>query len=68
MMQTIEVIVCSTGETRIETKGFAGSVCQLASRFLEEALGAKASERLTAEYYHQAAPLVQKLGQEGGGP
>ncbi len=66
MQQTIEVIVSSTGETRIESKGFAGNACQQASRFLEEALGAKTSERLTAEYYHQPLTEVQQLDQKGG--
>ena len=66
MIRTIEVIVSPTGETRIETKGFAGAACQEASRFLESALGAKASERLTAEYFGQFAAATQKLGQEGG--
>jgi hypothetical protein len=65
MIKTIEVVISRNGESRIETKGFAGAACQEASRFLESALGAKTSERLTAEYYHQAAAQVQKLGQEG---
>ena len=66
MIQTIEVIVSPTGETRIETKGFSGAACQEASRFLESALGAKTSERLTAEHYRQGASQIQKVGQEGG--
>ena len=66
MIQTIEVIVSPTGESRIETKGFAGAACQEASRFLESALGAKTSEQLTAEYYLQSVPQTQKLGQQGG--
>ena len=65
-MMQIEVIVSPTGETRIETKGFDGAACQAASRFLESALGAKASERLTADYYRQATETTQKLGQDGG--
>ena len=39
MNGTIEVIVSPTGETRIETKGFAGSSCRDASRFIEQSLG-----------------------------
>jgi hypothetical protein len=39
--------------TKIETKGFAGASCRDASRFIEEALGQRAGEQLTAEF-HQA--------------
>ena len=49
--RTIEVIVSPAGETTIQTKGFVGSQCQQASRFLEQALGKQAVERLTAEFY-----------------
>jgi hypothetical protein len=61
-MKTIEVIVSPTGETRLETKGFAGSSCQDASRLLEQALGAKAGEQLTAEYYAEQAQHQQIQG------
>jgi hypothetical protein len=54
MTKTIEMIISATGQIRVETKGFAGSVCQAASRFLEEALGPRQSEHLTAEF-HQCA-------------
>jgi hypothetical protein len=50
-MKIIEIIVSPQGETRVETKGFAGSECQQASRFVEEALGKSTAERLTGEYY-----------------
>ena len=51
--QIIEVIVSPTGETKVETKGFTGAGCRDASRFLEAALGLRASEQLTAEYHAQ---------------
>jgi hypothetical protein len=63
--RTIEVIVSRTGETRIETRGFAGSGCQEASRYLEQALGIRAAEKLTAEFYHSAVQ-AQLLHQKGG--
>ena len=66
MNKTIEVVISPTGETRIETKGFAGATCQDSSRFLESALGVKTSERLTADYFRQVDAATQKLGQEGG--
>lgn len=51
MTKIIEIIVSPKGETKLETKGFAGSGCQEATRALEAALGAKTGESLTGEYY-----------------
>jgi len=47
-MQTIEIIISPQGESKIETKGFTGSSCRQASRFLDLGLGTQASEKLTA--------------------
>jgi hypothetical protein len=55
MSRIIEVTVSPTGETRIQTKGYAGSDCLQASIFLEQALGMKTSDTKTAEYYEQAS-------------
>ena len=52
MEKTIEIIVSPDGETKLQTSGFAGAECQQASRFLEEALGIRNSETLTAEFHH----------------
>jgi hypothetical protein len=54
MPRTIEVIVSPKGETKLQTKGFAGGDCLQASKFLEEALGIPLSESKTAEYYEAA--------------
>ena len=51
MNKSIVVIISPQGETKIETKGFAGTECQQASEFLEKALGQRQSEQLTAEFY-----------------
>ncbi len=51
MSKIIEVIVASNGETRVETKGFAGSECREASRFIEDALGKCVSEIRTPEFH-----------------
>lgn len=51
MSQIIEIIVSPTGQTTAQTKGFAGSSCQDASRFIEQALGQKTSEQFTDEFY-----------------
>ena len=53
-MKTIEIIVSPTGETRVETKGFTGSSCRDASKALEEAMGKRGEERLTAEFYQSS--------------
>lgn len=53
MTKTIEIIVSPTGETMVQTKGFAGSSCRDASRFIEEALGQRKGEQLTPEFYQR---------------
>jgi hypothetical protein len=62
--RTIEVIVSPTGETKLETKGFAGSSCRQASQFLEQALGQSVSDQVTPEFYAQANSSQQI--QQGG--
>ena len=57
-MKTIEIIVASDGKTTVQTKGFAGSSCRDASRFLEQALGQRTAEELTAEF-HQTETVPQ---------
>jgi hypothetical protein len=61
--KTIEITVSPKGEISIQTKGFAGASCRDASRFLEEALGARQGETLTAEF-HQG--LSTRLEQSQG--
>ena len=50
----IEVIVSPQGDAAVQTKGYAGADCLLASKFLEQALGATVNDRKTAEFYQQA--------------
>ena len=54
-MKTIEIVVAPNGQTRVETKGFAGAECQQASEFVEQALGRRTSEQVTAEFHQQVA-------------
>jgi hypothetical protein len=54
----IEIIVTPSGETKLETKGFAGASCQNVSRFLEQALGQTTSQELTPEF-HQSDRISQ---------
>ncbi len=52
MNKTIEITVGPTGETKVETKGFTGGDCRIASQFVEQALGRRTSEQLKGEFYH----------------
>ena len=63
-MKTIEIIITAKGETAVTTKGFAGSSCRDASKFIEQALGQRTTETLTAEF-HQAQPVEQQQQQRG---
>lgn len=60
MPRTIEVIVAPTGETTVQTKGYAGSDCLQASRFLEHALGVSATDLKTAEFYTSAPTQIDQ--------
>jgi hypothetical protein len=62
MARIIEVTVSLTGETTVQTRGYAGTDCLQASKFLEQALGVIATDRKTAEYY-QPIPVEQHVQQ-----
>jgi hypothetical protein len=62
MSRIIEVTVSPKGEATVQTKGYAGSDCLQASRFLEQALGVVSDERKTGEYF-QTAPAQQQVQQ-----
>ena len=59
MSKTIEIIVSPKGETSVQTKGFIGGTCREASKFIEEALGKRTGEQLTAEF-HQSESVRQE--------
>lgn len=61
-MRTIEIIVTPEGRTTVQTKGFHGSSCREASRFIEQAIGNPTGERLTSEFYQ--AESVQQTRQQ----
>lgn len=58
-MKTLEITVRPNGETNVETKGVAGGSCREASLFVEQALGARSAETITAEFYQP-----EQAGQE----
>jgi hypothetical protein len=61
--KTIEITVGPTGETKVETKGFTGGDCRIASQFVEQALGKQTSEQLTSEFYRGEQQAGQDLRQ-----
>ncbi|QDU24952.1 hypothetical protein ETAA8_00130 [Anatilimnocola aggregata] len=63
--KTIEIIVSPTGATTVVTHGFTGAACQEASRFLEQALGARLSEQRTSAFY-EATPTTAVLERQEG--
>jgi len=62
-MRRIEIIVTPEGDTSVHTRGFSASNCREASRYLEEALGKRAGERLTTEF-HLAHHVDQQARQQ----
>ncbi len=62
MSKVIEITVNPKGETTVQTRGFSGSACREASRFVEQALGQRTAETLTAEF-HEGQPAGQELRQ-----
>jgi hypothetical protein len=60
--KVIEITVSPTGESKVETRGFTGGACRDASRFVEQALGSRTAETLTAEY-HQGQQAAEELKQ-----
>jgi hypothetical protein len=61
-MRTIEITVSPTGETIVQTRGYTGSDCLHASKWLEQALGQVAAEQKTAEFFQ--APSVEQQVQQ----
>jgi hypothetical protein len=62
LSKTIELVVSPKGETTVQTKGFSGGECRDASRFVEQALGQRTAETLTAEF-HQGNQASQDVRQ-----
>jgi hypothetical protein len=60
MPRIIEVLVSKTGETTVQTKGYAGGECLNASKFLEQALGIVSVDRKTTEFYQTETSAQQQ--------
>ncbi len=63
----IEMTVSPDGTATIQTVGFAGSTCQLADKFLRDALGVIASEQLTPEYHISVTETPTAIQSQNGG-
>jgi hypothetical protein len=61
-MKIIEITIDPKGQSKVETHGFTGGECREASKFIEQALGQRVDERLTAEFY-QGQAIDQQLKQ-----
>jgi hypothetical protein len=61
-MRIIEITVDAKGQSKVETRGFTGGECREASKFIEQALGQRTDEKLTADFY-QAQSSEQQLKQ-----
>jgi len=57
-MKRVEITVSPKGETIVKTKGFTGSECVNASKFIELALGKSSSQIKTAEFYSSTSNEV----------
>ena len=55
MNPTIEIIVSPTGQAQVLTRGFTGTNCRDATRFLEQTLGKPTKEQLTSEFDQPAS-------------
>ena len=62
MSKVIEITVDPKGEATVQTRGFSGGECREASKFVEQTLGQKTAETLTAEF-HQGQQAGQELRQ-----
>ena len=61
-MRIIEITIDTKGQSKVETRGFTGGECREASKFIEQALGQRIEEKLTADFY-QAQSSEQQLKQ-----
>lgn len=59
-MKTIDVIIDSNGDPKIETSGFSGGECSVETAALERALGAKTKDTKTPEYYKATKGVIKQ--------
>jgi len=64
-VKSIEVIISPQGQATVQTRGFTGSSCRDASRFIEQALGQATGEQLTAEFHQVPVQHTESAKQHG---
>ena len=63
MKRTIEIIITPQGQVQIDAMGFKGPDCELATAFLEEALGVVGAKQKKPEFHQSAQKRhQQRLG------
>ncbi len=60
MNRTIEIIIGVGGEIQIDAVGFKGPDCEMATRFLEEALGVVGQKIKKPEYHQRSTTRSQQ--------
>lgn len=63
MPRIIQVLVSPDGQSTIQTRGYQGTDCLQASKFLEQALGAVRAEQKTGEYFQVANERPNEIRQ-----
>ena len=66
-MNRIEITIAPDGSSTVETKGFTGSSCRDASRWIERALGNTVHEQLTHEFHAKSETQHTQQQQNCGG-
>ncbi len=66
-MNRIEITIAPDGRSNVETKGFTGSSCRDASRWIERALGNTIREQLTHEFHARSETQHTQQQQTSGG-
>ena len=64
MNKRIEIVVDTKGQSKVQTKGFAGSTCVEASKFIEQALGQQTEMQTTPEFFHAQGDQTQHIKNE----
>lgn len=64
-MKRVIVLVDRQGKLTLETQGYTGADCQVATRELEAALGAAESETLKPEFYQVTQAAVDLSLRQG---
>ena len=65
-MKRIEITIDILGKTTVETKGFAGTECIQASKFIESALEKAERSHKTAAYFNANSLNSSQLSEKTG--